>query len=396
MFQLFRREAAICGLAMALFPVLLHAQQRDSTGFWGRGKFTGYAFGDYFYKAHSDTLSRGHANQYTGVPQNANAFQFRRIYLAYDMPLSNRFEAQLALAAEDVTDVTQSGKYAFYIKLANLRWKNIWKGTDLLIGQQPTPAFALLAEPTWKYRAIERTIADIRRTPAYDMGVGLQGKFDPQTGHAGYDLLVGNGTGAKPTTSALKWFYGDVWLKLFQQHMIIDLYADYNRIAWQPGFHQSRNMWKLFVAYQSTTPDGHPGSFAIGAEAFVNFLHNGMTLTTSNNMADTVNQQARGISIFIRGNLLPEKLGYFIRMDQYDPAHGNSFSSPVSGLVANYDPQNTERFITAGLDFTPIPQVHLMPNIWYNQYTSKNTTWKGKMHRDDDLVYRITFYYLFK
>lgn len=381
--------ATIYGLAMAFLPILLRAQQRDSTSFWSRGKFTGYAFGDYYYKAHSDTLSRGHANQYTGIPQNTNAFQFRRIYLAYEMPITDRFQAQLGIAAEDVTDVTQSGKYTFYIKLANLRWKNIWKGTDLIVGQQLTPAFAMLAEPIWKYRAIERTIADVRRTPAFDMGIGLQGSFDPNSRHLGYDLMVGNGTGAKPVANKMKWFYGDVWAKLFQQRLIVDLYADYYRMAWQPGFHQSRNMWKLFVAY--TYRD-----FAAGAEAFVNFLHDGMAVSASGNSSDTINQQARGISLFVRGNLLPHRLGYFARLDAYDPAHSQSFSAPVNGLVANYDPQNTERFFTAGLDFTPVPQVHLMPNIWYNQYTSKVESWKGKMHRDYDLVYRITFYYLFK
>ncbi|PJJ76698.1 hypothetical protein BXY57_2330 [Thermoflavifilum aggregans] len=391
MFKLTKYEAAICGLAMAFFPIFLHAQQHGSTGFWNQGKLTGYTFGDYYYKAHSDSLNRGQANQYTGIPQNANAFQFRRIYLAYEMPLSDRFQAQLAVAAEDVTDVTQSGKYTFYIKLANLRWKNIWKGTDLIIGQQPTPAFPLLEEPTWKYRSVERTIADIRRTPSFDMGAGLQGTFDPQTKNFGYNLLVGNGTGAKPSSNRFKWFYADLWAKLFQQHLVLDLYADYDRMHWQPGFHQSRNMWKLFAAF--TSPQ-----FTVGATAFVNFLKQGMKATDPvNSVSDTLNQQASGISVFVHGQLLPGKLNYFARMDHYNPAVGKTMLSPTqwTGLVANYDPQNTERFITAGFDFTPIPQVHLMPNIWYNQYTSKNSSFKGKAYRDYDLVYRITFYYVF-
>ena len=39
------------------------------------GRIWGYAFGDYYYKGHADTLKRGGSNQYTGIPENRNAFQ---------------------------------------------------------------------------------------------------------------------------------------------------------------------------------------------------------------------------------------------------------------------------------------------------------------------------------
>ena len=48
------------------------------------GKLWGYTFGDFYYKAHSDSLNRGGANQYTGIEKGRNAFQFRRIYLDYN------------------------------------------------------------------------------------------------------------------------------------------------------------------------------------------------------------------------------------------------------------------------------------------------------------------------
>ncbi|MCL6524334.1 MAG: hypothetical protein K6T34_06695 [Thermoflavifilum sp.] len=380
---------AVC--LMISFSTIARAQQQASINLPGSGRLWGYAFGDYYYKAHSDTLNRGDANQYTGIQQGSNAFQFRRIYLGYDAPINRQFEAQLLLAAEDASDATQSGKLTFYIKLANLRWKNIWKGTDLVIGQQATPAFSMLEEPIWKYRSIERTIADIRRTPSYDLGVGLQGTFNPETKHVGYDLLVGNGTGAKPSTSRSKWFYADVWAKLFNEQVVVDLYTDYYRMHWQPGFHQSRNMWKLFAAYTTS-------SFTLGASAFINLLKDGMVQTYSGSQpADTLNQQASGVSFFVRGQLIANKLGYFARIDHYNPVNHKNLAADDEwiGLVSNYNPQNIERFITAGIDFTPTPQVHLMPNIWYNRYTSENSSLKGRTYRDYDLVYRITFYYVF-
>ena len=65
------------------------------------GRLWGYAFGDFAYKGHADSLSRGNANQYSGIPKNRNEFAFRRIYLGYDYNISKKFSASLLLAAED-------------------------------------------------------------------------------------------------------------------------------------------------------------------------------------------------------------------------------------------------------------------------------------------------------
>src|SRR5580698_6008272 len=63
------------------------------------GRIWGYVFGDFYYKSHSDSLNRGGNNQYTGIPQNRNAFQFRRLYLGYDYNISSKFSTELLLAA---------------------------------------------------------------------------------------------------------------------------------------------------------------------------------------------------------------------------------------------------------------------------------------------------------
>jgi len=75
---------------MLTFSNILKAQylwNSDSAFKAGRpnsGRLWGYAFGDYYYKGHGDTWNRGGANQYTGIPQNRNEFQMRRVYLGYD------------------------------------------------------------------------------------------------------------------------------------------------------------------------------------------------------------------------------------------------------------------------------------------------------------------------
>src|SRR6201992_4046550 len=65
------------------------------------GRLWGYAFGDYYVKAHSDSFQRGNSNQYSGIPTSRSAFQFRRIYLGYDYNITDKFSAELLLAAED-------------------------------------------------------------------------------------------------------------------------------------------------------------------------------------------------------------------------------------------------------------------------------------------------------
>ena len=369
----------------------------DST-FKPAGKLWGYTFGDFFYKAHSDISSRGGSNQYTGIERGRNEFQIRRVYLGYNYNIDPKFSAELLLAAEDnittengstTGDLASDNKFVFYIKYANIRWKNIWKGTDLVVGQNATPAFSFIAEPTWGYRSIERTITDIRRTPSFDLGVSLQGKFDPETENFGYNIMAGNGTGARPENDKFKWFYGEVYARLFNKKLILDLYADYHRLNWSPNFHHYKNMVKGMAAY--TTP-----AFTIGAEAFVNYSKQDV-VGVNRNISDTLTAKSVGLSMFVRGVFIKDKLGYFSRFDTYNPdtRYNETYYNIYKGLSPNYEPNTKELFFTAGLDFTPIKNVHFMPNIWYNRYVSQRNDVSGLLKSDHDLVYRITFFYVY-
>ena len=396
------------------------------------GHLWGLVFGDYYYKSHADALNRGGSNQYSGLAENRNAFQLRRIYLGYDYNFSKKFSSELLLSAEEnypvgnpPTSAAVSGdelinnKLAFFIKLANIRWKNVWEGTDLVVGQQATPAFGATSDRIWGYRSIEKTLSDLRRTPAYDLGVGLQGAFDPKTKNYGYDLLLANGSGAKPPSSNYKWVYGDVWAKFFNQKVIVDLYADYSKLNWTDSWHHSRQMLKAFIAY-NTSP------LTVGVEGFVNNLKQDAFATrTSGGGVDTLNNVARGISAFVTGDIIKNKLRFFARYDHYIPTNvvnnsmynkyvlntsnynDNSYLSVASSnaaAVATGDQTYTQNFITLGLDFMPAKNIHIMPNIWYNHYATQlsgdlnntvNDALASNAKGDYDLVYRITFYYTF-
>lgn len=396
-----QRSTLVCLFLSALLHAgFAMAQQKavTDTSFKPSGKLWGYTFGDYYYKAHTDELHRGGSNQYTGIEKGRNAFQLRRVYLGYTYEISPAFTAEVLLAAEDnlttstgltTGDLLGDNKLSFYIKLANLRWKNIWKGTDLVVGQVATPAFSLVTEPIWGYRAVERTVADIRRTPSFDLGAALQGKFDSKA-NFGYNLMVGNGNGARPENDKFKWFYGDVFAKFLDKRLVFDLYADYNRLNQTPSWHHARNMIKGFVAY--TTP-----AFTIGIEAFTN--HGKEDVIAMNTLKrDTISAKAEAISAFVKGSIVKDKLGFFTRMDHYNPdvSYNNNLYTSYNGLTGSYEPNNKELFFTAGLDFTPVKNVHFIPNIWYNRYTSNHSGLTGSAYRDHDLIYRLTFFYVYR
>jgi hypothetical protein len=155
------------------------------------------------------------------------------------------------------------------------------------------------------------------------------------------------------------------------------------------GLQHSRSMIKGFVAY--TVP-----TFTLGVDGYINNLKNDIQATEiSTGDVDVLTTKAKGISVFVRGNLVKDKLNFFARYDAFNPDDNidNSKFSSYKGNTSGYsDPNTKEQFITAGLDFTPAKNVHLMPNIWYNKYTNQGP---ADLYNSNDAVYRLTFYYVF-
>jgi hypothetical protein len=406
-----------CGL---LFFIVGVANAQDST-FKPSGKLWGQVFLDDFYKNHSDSLARG-VGQYsngantTGAvpavaaetyPINRNELQYRRIYLGYNYDFAPKFSGELLLSSEkDIPggDLSAAGSFSPFIKYANLRWKGIFKGSDLVVGQMATPGFATSSEVVWGYRSEEKTITDfLGLINSYDMGISLQGKFDPKTANFGYNVLLGDNTKASPVAVGVpnyKIVYGDVYGKFLDKKLLVDLYADYTVTARTPAtptaatFTQSRNIIKLVVGY--TTP-----KFSAGVEGFITTLTNQFVATeTVGGKKDTLSPIATGISLFVRGAIIPNKLGFFARYDGFNPNNdvNNTKYSSYKASASGYNDfwLSTEDFITGGLDFTPSKDVHIMPNVWYNGYSAQFTPAAvGTKAKDYDLVYRVTFAYTF-
>jgi hypothetical protein len=404
----------------------------------------GYAFGDAYYDAHSPALSptstQGKENNYYQTPTGRNAFQFRRLYLGYDYDINKKFKAEVLLASEpnentlpvsstvavQNSDNLADGKMSFYIKNFNLRTRDVWNGTDFVIGEMSTPGFALneggtnaptsLSETTWGYRSVERTITDFHKNNSYDVGAALQGTFDPTTKNFGYVFMIGDNTTStlatvynsnsassvtnpNPNTGFFKMFYGDLWGKFLNNKIYVDLYADYAKTASnQPVAttvipsgvlgEQEHNMYKIFVSYNSSP-------LTVGVEAYTQKFGLGVT---DKNTLTAEDVTAQGLSIWAKGAIVKNEWAWFARFDGYNPdtKFDAAHTYTVNTNYGSYDPTEKENFVTAGLDFTPAKNIHFMPNIWLTYYKDQLAPTASSYLADNHtLIYRMTFFYTF-
>lgn len=413
------------------------------------GNLWGYAFGDWANKSHNDTLQRGGGNvQYRGTnslnssntilstnsaQQNANvisnqtnAFQLRRVYLGYDYRLTQNISAQVILANEQ--NVDGSGKNTMFVKFANVKYSNIFnlKNTDFVFGQYLTCSWAAPygTEPLGGYRVAERTIGDMHALDnATDLGASLQGKAWSQKNvrdslqpmFIGYYLQIGNGNGASPNASNFKKVRANLFVSVLKQRLTVGIYGDY--LVQQLSPYKTANAtMKIYAAYNTER-------FRIGAEAFQQINMNSDIYKVYVNgvqPAGAVNDTSYGLqlgwSVFASANILKNKLNVFARMDRYNPdanysnecVYTKAYSTiQNSGTAGALNPASTfdkQTFYSAGIDWTPHSRFHIIPNIWYNGYKTMMSTsgangtggdLSARVKSDYDLVYRITFYFIF-
>ena len=396
------------------------AQTSENKDFKPSGNVWGLVFGDYYWKAHSDSAGRGGKNvQYSPAVTNtpgingvagstgANAFQIRRAYLGYDYNLTKNISASLVLANEQNLDA--SGNNTTYLKFLYVKYTDIFPKSNLLIGQMSTPSFSMPfgTDQLWSYRSIERTIMDVHSVdPSNDFGIALQGNiWQAKTVNdsilptfLGYAVMIGNGGGnaSKPETDIFKKFRGTIYLSLIEQKLTLGLYADYNRVSLNPILQENKT-FKAYVHYKTKT-------FRIGAEAFEQVNGNSDEYLIGNNQV-WLNGVQQGVSVFLSGKIL-KKLNYFARIDMYNPDtkfnntyqtkyKTTEFGTVTAATIKSATSTYNQTFTTLGFDYTVTKRIHIMPNLWYNYYKTKLNNVSDKIKSDYDLVPRMTFYVIF-
>lgn len=345
-------------MKIKLILVLLLVLTAGAASAQTKGKVYGLAFGDYFYKASGD--SSGSSLEYSGYAKDFNTFEFRRVYLGYQHPITENITADVLLAFEG-RELNNQQTRTVLVKTAEMKWSGIFEGSDLVVGLTATPGFSFITEKVWGYRAIEKTIMDQRGIlGSRDLGVMLRGAFDKDKNY-GYSFMIGNGRGARLENNKYKKFYGQLFTYQMKKKLVFEAYSDYEPVTSD----RSRTTLKGFLGYVTD-------NITVGVEGFQQMQ--------KNFAGDTADVIPFGISGFITGGIVKKKLNFYARYDYFDPDTENS----TSGFKEN--------FITVGLDFMPRENVHIMPNVWVNSYSDKST---AGLERDADVVPRISFWYVY-
>jgi hypothetical protein len=342
---------------------------------FSQSKFGGYMFGDYYYnfardRAYGSSLTANRAiNGAAPGPKDMQAFQIRRIYFQYDNDISEQFTARLRLEADRVAFATSSN---LFVKDAYLNWKNIFAGSNLIFGIQPTPAFEV-SEGAWGYRSLEKTIMDLRGiVPSRDLALSLKGKLT-NDGMFNYWVMIGNGAGTTaPENDKYKRFYVHLQLKPIP-NVQLTLYADLNGRPQITNPYSGSPVGNNSATYALFAGYGESGKYNVGIEGFLqsasNAFNNGTALTS---------RDGRGITIFGSFNFQSD-LALVARYDNFDP----NTDSNAKGDSHNY--------IIAGLSWKVDKNVSITPNILYETYESNPN---GTSH-DPSVSGRLTFYYIF-
>lgn len=391
-FALSKSSSFLIGGILSLISLNSAAQDsiQSKNDFKDTGKIWGYVFGDYAYKLHADAEKRGNI-QYSRLPQNYSSFNIRRVYIGYDYPFSPNVSSQFVLAYESGSEAHQGNRdeltdnhRGVYIKAMNIRFKNVIPHATIVAGQQarPTPSFATSGDPVWGYRSIEKAITDLRGiSSTYDLGVGIFGKIGKNE-NVGYDLMVGNNNKAKIENNNFKKLYTSLFSYFLNKKLLIHGNYEYGTATNEP-VRKSLSTIKGLIAYQSKQT-------TVAIEVFQQLQTNNSAHLKGSDTA-YANGQSSGISFYVTQRLKKDQLKSFARIEWYDPDTRFNSGNHYIGFYNIHK----ECFAVIGLDWIPYENVHIMPNLWCDQFKSKFISTSVKQRNDYDLAARITLYFLF-
>jgi hypothetical protein len=340
---------------------------------FAQGKFSGVFFGDYFYSAARDTAFRSAdlSNAALKGPKSMQGFVIRRVYFTYDYAINEQFDTRFRLEVDGSNGPTKGtatvdGKYSVDVKDAWLKWKGVFKGSDLIFGIQPTQAYDV-SEAAWAYRSLEKTIMDLRGiVSSRNLGVALRGKIDDK-GIYNYWILVGNGgpkdVGNSPKDLSASLATGDkfnVYSILF--HVKPDptvqftLYGDY-RPTYNVNDPASTTAPPATVTNASYTAGGfvnytQPDKFSVGVEGFLRGTADAYKDLTDPKTLKT--QKTLGVSVWGWYNI-DTSWSVVGRFDYFDPRTGSSLTAAEKGDSRDY--------ILAAIVYKPAKNVQVMPNV---------------------------------
>jgi len=319
----------------------------------GETKLSGIVFGDYYYIAanHLDSL------------EGQNGFWLRRIYFTVDQTIAPEWDLRFRLEASGPGDFSTSAvALSPTVKDAHLRWQ---RGLHaILIGISPSPTWDVV-EDVWGFRSVEKTLLDLQRMgSAREFGVSFKGSFD-QAKKVRYHAMIGNGNGEKSETDKGKKILGSVGFYPTGQ-VVLEGYADFEP---RKG-HYDRFTLHGFAAYRAE-------KFRMGVLLARQSRQNGIDSQGHHKDNIVINVG----SVFAAGSVSP-RISLLGRIDRVFDPNPDATKIPPIPFAANAK----STFIIGGVDYSPVENVHLIPNLEIVSYDKPDT----------DVIGRMTFSYQWK
>lgn len=375
-----------------------------------QGKFSGLVFGDYFYNVARDTAAvrLTHPGIITPGTKDFQGFQIRRIYFTYDYDISEKFTSRFRVEGNTIAAQGGSSSVAsrlsgsslsqLFIKDAWLKWKNVFQGSDLIFGIQPTAAYDI-SETIWGYRSLEKTIMDLRGIiPSRDMGLSLRGKFDDKGMFAYWLMLAGN-SGQDDINNKYKRISLNLQIKPVDK-VIVTLFGDFRGLpnvndptsVSAPPATVSANVmtYALFAAYND------PEALTVGVEGFLQTQDHAQATSLTDKALKSASQL--GFTVF--GVYCFDPMwAVILRYDLYNPDTDSNYPFAGSVTAPGYAASLNRNYIIAGLAYKPEKNVQIIPNIQYESYqTPRNVVASptaAVASIDASVTARLTFYWLF-
>jgi hypothetical protein len=313
-------------------------------------RFSGYVFADVY------SFPQSHDAKFDGQ----SGLWLRRGYFTVDRDLGTAWTMRFRLEVNSPSLQQTQDVLRPYVKDAYLRWTR--GAQSLFIGISPSPTMELI-EGFWGYRHVEKTPLDLHGwAGSRDTGLAAKGSFDKGK-KFGYHAMIGTGSGIRNETNKEKRFYlalsarpSKSWV--FEAYADVEGRPDDRDIQTLQGF--GGYEWesaRLGLQYARQTRQQGPGKDDLELDL---------------------------LSGFATGKISPKVL-WLARVDRsFDPDPGGAGIAYLP-----FDPKAKSTLFLAGLEFLPIPSVHLTPNVEIITYDDADPKPKT------DVVARLTFYWTF-
>ncbi len=312
-------------------------------------KLNGEVFGDLYYFVENETAAN----------EGESGFLIRRGTLTYDYLHNKTFRSRFRIEA-DQSALTASNRLLVYIKDAYLLWRGmLGSGHDLVFGISPTPSFQT-SEEVWGYRSLEKTLLDHRGlVSSRDIGIDVKGGLG---GGASYWIKMGNNSMDGRGTSLR--LYGNLKFNLGQSS-VVTLSSDWHKgETTVPGLGVVKGNRIVVVGFFGYND---PGKYAFGAEGVYRLQENNDVVSPT--LVEDL--KSSGFSTFARVSM-SDPVRVVVRYDYFQP------NSRI--------PNGALHYLLAGIDFSPINTIHIMPNL---------TLQDRKSAPGSDITVRVTVHMLY-